>query len=568
MRIFPEDLGKWRFLPLAFIVLLLLAGSYGTWFIWTKYQGGEIQAAHLRKDAAAVVDLTDALMRVSSPSDDILRMRVKALGSVDQDAAWTLVSQLKAAPDSEENRIDNVLLYCELAIASGRLDEAEKGLAEIHSEAGSNQRYQLLTAKYHLASGDIASALMQLDRLLSIDELHTEALLLKGLVFSSLGDPTNLQRAKVNFRESGKKNGEFAWQSLQNLAKNPNIVLFDSDRRWLVSRLQEHPRGGAEGQLLAANFELRLYPEKRDEILARVVAKTKKQNAQLLAEWLLASEAYDQLKGLIQEPDTLSDEQKSRFALAMARIDRDWPKVIQMISQNAENLQLAESRLQALNAEALLLNLETTHSPDAKAALDPAIDTSIKTDDLESLGILAAAAAESGHWSAAETAYRAAVELPQSMQSKAHFQERLVTVLLQTNKTAEARDLIAEYITIFPQHDIMLNNLQYLNVLLGDAPDLATLQRITAKESGSFAWPTYSFALMQNGQLDLAEKALSRIPNDFREQPSTILLSGLLAVEQNNLEDARQQFQRIEPESLLPEEQNLLLKAQTKIGQQ
>jgi len=566
MSLFPNELGKLRFLPIT-ILLMTMVGITGlAWYLWQDNELKELRSEVKSGNDASATKRAQRLEKVSLQTREVQRLRAISLGKSKPQEALRVILPLLDDPE-EDDYILQSTTYLQIAIENQLLDEAESALETLHPNLNHVPNYLYWRAMYYNARGDDQEANRVINRLISIENDHYQARLLLAEIYLAQSSLTDWVSAKVNLRIAANDRGDTAKDALMLMATRPEIPMFENDRAWLAVQLRRFELESPEFGLLAFSQELAYKSDQREALIQQAIKKFGRSNPNLTANWLLSIRDYSQLYTFLQSPAgkqiTANDRQK--LILESAMIQSDFAQVQKILEEQeltsiSEELQLTLLALAEDQQSQIMPDEPTPKWTLAQAA-------ALESSEISTLLILAQIAARSGWWDQASETYAATVQTATAPEVRAEILSEKITVELKKQDTQQALRDIQQVLNIYPEHGVMLNNAYYLDALL-DSNLFGEMQYPTEQLSNQldgFIWSTYALAMWRAGKHELAQEAIDKLPQKYHELPSCQLVKILVAVQNQDIETARNLLDLIPVDGLLPEEAALLKQARQQI---
>lgn len=565
MALFPESLGKLRFLPFLVMLLILAAAGFLGWKYWQDQEIDKLRQAVSQGSREEAMERAQNLEKLSLRKREVQRLKALSVRKDDPEQALKILSPLLEDQENEDNW-QNLLTYLEIAIEAGLNEQAQEALEAHRLTLSHEPDFLYWQARQWLNQDDAAEAVRTLDRLLSINTDHAQARLLLAKILLNLNTLASAVQAKVNLRIAANDPGPAGQEALIILATQPAIPLFPNDRTWLVRELKDIASWNTRAGLLAASQELILKPNDAQSIMDQTVKQYGAKDPALTADWLVSIGAYEQLLTFLDSVPGKQISADNVFNLRMiAALTLGKHELAQSLLESSKPGQISELHRLAMRAQIEFLQPPLAAEP--TETWSQAYETALAADDSGILLQLSRIAYVSKWLAAANEAYASALARTISPVARAQILTEKVNVDLKNLETEQALADIQEFLKIYPDHSAMLNNEYYLTALLGKAPqkEMAPPSARMVEELDGYIWSTYALTLWRAGKPQAAAAALNKLPQKFMSTPSCQLVAILVAIDNKQLDNARALMDAIRVEALLPEERQLLQEARQRL---
>ncbi|GHB91938.1 hypothetical protein [Cerasicoccus arenae] len=567
MLLFPERLGKLKFLPVFLLLALVLGGGILSWYLWQEKQIEALRKNVSEGSTSEATERSATLEKLSLRKREVQQLKALNLKAKDPQEALKILDSLMEDANAEDYQ-ENTVSYLSIAIESKLYEQADQAIKKHYHNLNHVPDYLYWWARYEYEMDQTAESLIVLDRLLAIDSDHSSARLLRAKLLLGLDSFANYVQAKVNLREAARDNSSVGTEALILLATRPEIPLFNNDRTWLIRELRDSSKNNASTGLLASNQELILKPEERERIIQDGIKQYGKSAPDYVAPWLLSIRAIPELQQFLLSKDArgLNPDQKFELNLKVA-LDQGNFQEAQKLLTNVHS----DSRVNKLQRATLLALIEndqlTETPPEPTQYWYSAQSLAMESGDANALTTLARLAARSRWWKDSLASFSAALESTESPVARAQLLQEKFNAELQIGRTQQALEDVRLFLDVYPKHSVMLNNRFYLEALLDvqEGPIPYPSEKII-KELDGFIWSTYALALWRDGDFQAAQEALDQLPDKYRPLPSCQLITLLVALGNNQLGEARAISLSISESALLPEERALLLEAKQRLN--
>lgn len=567
MRYASTRLGNWSWLPYATILFAFLGMLGGGYWVWQQYEFSRAFRELKAGDYESVIPRTERLIAFGPDKDRARVIQVRALIELDLEGAREELDELMSKGGAREHP-EVGLAYLRLRLDSKDLEGIDKNLQDWQASLADNPDFLLIQAKIRLEQKETTAAFNSLEQLLALDPKNEEALLMRGKILLTGNNRAQAIQAKANLRAASKAWGDTGYDALVTLATHPAIPLFDNDREWLMERLRQNRKQTPLSRLLADSQQLILEPAKRQEIIAAAINREGPQDPELVAQWLMANGAYEQLKAFLQSNAASGLDGKGRWGAQMraSLLSGDFDGAMRLLNES-------DQPVDAVRRATLLAFIELgqqaapspTPTDQWKAAYEMAMDARA-AHELFSLGQLAMRM----KWEdAAVSAFAAAIEFTDNDREKVAWIPYQLANFTMQGKTQEMLKLVRRSLELNPDDIAMLNNLYYLEALTDAAPgaDPHRILPLVQKVPNSIMHSTYAFLLWKDSQLDAAYEQFRLLDSKYYTVPSVRLGGGLILVDRGDYVGAEKLMKPINPEQLMPEERTLFQQAETKLAQ-
>lgn len=566
MPLFPESLGRLRFLPVL-LLIGMIGGVIGLAWVW--WQDSEMEEIRREIDDGrleSAAERAQRLERLSLQKREVTRLRAISIADTNPKESLRILQPLTNDPTSPDHQLQTIT-FLRIAIENELFDQADAQLEQQRPFLNHVPDFLYWQARYLMDTQNPNRAIEVLNRLLSINSNHGRARLLIAQILLNGSQVIDWVIAKVNLRIAAGGSDDVAKEALFLLATRPEIPMFRNDRAWLMHELRKFETSAPELGLLAANQEMMINADERQSLVGAAIKQFGADNPRLVALWLLNIQAFDQLTAFLNSSHgkKIGNDMMAQITLRAALAKQDYHlarKILSQIEPDKIN-QLQRATLMAVINDQQQAQLPGTPTP----AWQDAQELALKSSDLSVLLTLARIAARRHWWEAAGLTYDAAIPMATDPGVRAELLSEKITVELKNGNTAQALRSIQQFLNIHPEHGIMLNNAYYLDNLL-DQGAFGVMQYPTeelSRQLDGTIWSTYALAMWRQGNPEAAQEAIQRVPQKYRQHPSCQLVTILVAIQNRDIKTARELIDQIPDDGLLPEERELLREARQQI---
>ncbi|WP_269541377.1 tetratricopeptide repeat protein [Cerasicoccus fimbriatus] len=539
-------------LPATLLLALIIAVLVGGWLLWQRFEFNRAYEAHTAGQHQEAIQRADRLIAFGWPKERARELRALALIKLSPDDA----AQGLAFDDQSAMPVSVGMEYLRNSQQRRSYERVDEVYDALGPTQGGEPDFLMLQAEIEFARNHPARAMEALDRLLTIDPKHNEALLLKGTYLLSQPSPLSAVQAKSILRRAAQGNSQTAFHALLLLGSRFEIPLFENDRQWLLSTLEKHPQSTPMSQLIIATQQILLEPAKRDALIQAAVQANGAEAPQLTANWLLSIGAYEPLIAFLNSPAAGGIQSDQRWVAQMQALlqQGSLTEAIQLVEQD-------ETALDALRRATLLAHIEANQA----AGTEPndnwrlAYAMASEQQAFAELLSLANLAQQKGWHSIAKDAYQTAIDVAPTDADKSRALTNLFIAQVSEGQTGEGLQTLRQYLAINPDSHTMINNACYLEALLGaPSPEsMSTMHDLVAQMPNSIYPSTYAFMLWKSGDYEAAARELKGLNRRYLAVPSCRLSAALVALEQNDATTAKEMLQQVDAKRLLPEELTL-----------
>ena len=451
-----------RALWVVVITALLVTAYFGAPRAYRQFKGWRaqrlaVQAEQLirENDWPHATEKAQGAFLLSRTESTALRAMARVLTHATNAAALQFWQQLRATGQATA---DDRRAFTEFALRTGAYEPAAGELKRLLAEAPNDPVNLWLASQLYLALGDYPQTLIYATRA----QLHAPTNQQYQLFHSSLlfdAPETNLQaEARSRVWSLAHAPGEIGSAAQQFLARREDLT--PAQRQELIALWRQQSPFGITQQLLVAEQQLRLTPERRAEILDPIVTQCRTSTAwadrNQLAVWLNQNREFARTLTALPLADAL--QRKELFLPhvdALASLGR-WAELEKILDKSPTPLELVF--LESFRARcALQLNKTPTATMHWNRALQAAEQNPTQ------LAWLTAYAEKCAAWEPAKKAARFLLAYPTDVRPTYQILQRLIQ---QSGTTAEMRDLIGEMLRRWPHDPALRNDFAYLNLLL------------------------------------------------------------------------------------------------------
>ena len=341
--------------------------------------------------------------------------------------------------------------------------------------------------------------------------------------------------------------------ALRNLARASGVLTVDLHE--IARRLKNHPQVGRAEYLLRLELILRLPTTDPDDVLeeAKQLFNIEKEEELVgLGRWLNTQRLFAKTVLLISQ------------AMALERQDLYLIRIDAMAMLNQWNEIGVYLDLPNVPVEPYIKNLFKM-----RVYLE---DEQIRRANIEWDKVLLATSRDSQKlWYVVEYAFRLKLinyartalhkltEIPSSMR---RAYETLLRLEQQTGRTIELRDLLERMVKVYPNEPAVLNDITYLNLLLGERVSVSLEKAMTmVTDNPRYLAHRITLALgyLRVGEISKALQLIDGLAVNWGSvEPRWRVVAAAVYQANGRREDARQYITGVDPEKLLPQERNIL----------
>lgn len=542
-------------------VLLLMAGYYG-WSRWVHYELSQATRLLEQKEWDSALQHINRLRWISPSSSLNDFLYATAIRNSDPELALNVLEPI-IDDSSNPLYLDSCLLYLQLCIDTDQGEKADAMIERLAPRMNDQPRFMIMRARRFTQLGELDKAIEQLRYLLDIAPNSAEAQWFRAKILLEQPRITSWIEAKAALKQAAKSKDGYGLLALMALGERPEIKLFPEERRWLILQLQAHPQADMRAQYMITTQQILLEPERKGEIAQAFSNQVGDANPVMASSWLMSIGETELAENFIQKAKEQNplDETVWRLEYQAALQAKDLSRIAKLLkAQNSPANDLQTKTLQAM----ISLNSEDGL---ALPAWMEAFDLARQSQDEATLLMLARAATANQWWEQSESAYDEAIQSATTQFRALNIKRELLTPLLAQKKVVEALELSDEMRQYFPGNVVFQNNYYYFSALLGQSGEshLADFQAFMDASDILALNATLAFLLYQQGEIDLAESKMQMLPEWMTGQADVKLLSGLISLRQGNHDQAADILRSINPQNLLPPEQELLANALTEL---
>ncbi len=439
------------------------------------------------------------------------------------------------------------------ALAVGFLEIAEQQLGYLSQQKVDDPEFLFFKARLFAIQSKIEKAVEVARELVSLSTIPEDAHFFY-VQLTQLSKRSELREEGLRYLwELADQQDLLGLSALRNLARASGVLTVDLYE--IARRLKSHPQAGRAEDLLRLELLLRLPTTDPDDVLEEAKEYFDTQQVGELVElgrWLNTQKLYAKTTLLISKERALE-----RRDLYLIRIDamammNQWEEIgvyldLPNVPIESYVRNLFKMRVYLEDDQVRYANLEWD-----KVLLAVSRDTQklwYVVDYSLRLNLIIYARA----------ALHKLTEIPTSMR---RAYESLVRIEQETGRTVELRDLLEGMGKVYPNEPAVLNDIAYLNLLLGDRVSVSIEKaRTMVIENPRYLAHRITLALgyLRIGEKNEALRLLEGLPVNWRsvEARWRVVAAAVYRVN-GHLEVAQQIITGIDPEKLLPQERKLL----------
>ncbi|NJK92829.1 MAG: hypothetical protein HC904_14000 [Blastochloris sp.] len=462
---------------------------------------------------------------------------------------WLQLEQQKALTDDTRHEF---IRYC---LSIRRFDLAQQQLNPLLQAPQPGEATLLLAAEMAALRGDREAAERHCQRILQLNPTQRKArFILAGLHFRSQ-DPQQLARGKQLLEALLDLNDEFSLQALIQLSRWPGLSPQELEK--IRHQLRAHPQASEQDRLYADSLRIQIEPANRSRILQEVrelYASQPPPQRLEAARWFNQQRESAQVLQLLSLQEALQRQDLFLvWADAMA-LTRRWKELEQVLER--ENVPLERLVVSIFRARAVREQGDTER---ANILWNRALLESSNRPEI--LWYMAAYAEKLRAYDLAAATYR---QLIRNGGSEKPAYASLVTLLQRQGNTRALRDTLQQMHQRFPHDDTVLNDLTYLNLLLGEnIPTSRQAARGLVERNPTLMACRVTAALSALRVYQTEEAytyyASAQIKDLRVLQPSWQALYAAILGAQGKTSEARKIIKTLNTQTLLPEERALIL---------
>lgn len=336
------------------------------------------------------------------------------------------------------------------------------------------------------------------------------------------------------------------------------MVFSPAERSQLASLIEAHPLAGARERLTASLIRLQEKPEDRDQIIASMVSSFRESDPILLSQWLQGIGEYEKSLEILESAPTdnavASNEAVQMQLGAYLSLGKD--------AEALDFLARYEGAIGTSDSEFIRFILMVREGNRDRRSLDEQARKTLnaiqEASDPRSLLVFSRISASAGLIDRALEALNAidTTSLPPNIAAQVIYTR--INLLIVMKRSRDAFELGMDKIEVVQQQPVMLNNITYIGLLLGRevSSQVERLRTLVDNNPGlGVLAGTLAYASLLDHGIAEAWTYYQLVPEEFRKNNSaSILLGAMLAFENGEAEQARQDISRIDFEDLLPEE--------------
>ena len=560
------NMGRFAWLPSVLVILTILIMIAGSYYVWHRWEYSRAFNTLAEENYEAALKHSDRLIAFGYDKDRARRFRALALAEIDPEQGIVELRELVNEADGEFQP-DLHLRLAELLRETNQADELEELLETFPDGQSTNPRFLILKAALQIAEDNPSGAYQTLQDLLTLAPQHPEANLLQAQLLLSSSALTEKALAKVNLLKAAESMSDYGLQALVILSTDPRVPIFTDDRELLAEQLRKHPESTAQIRMLAATQELLSRPDDPEAVVERAIFEEGEKNKKLVANWLLQIGAPQRAVEFLTTgagsrlPATINAELKLNAYLAL----NDFAAIRELMAAQGDVLpeDLRNSVVAVTNAV-----LAASDSGDPTPEWQEAYDLMREQENLGVVLMLADLAAQRGWIDVAQEAFEWSLEMSENPAQKLRIANILVRASAANKDSAGMLKASRQILAIDPNDVSAKNNQYYLEALLEDPPDADPdrFRELVERFPGQIFHSSYAFALWKNGDLEQAAAEHDLLDERHLENSSVSLVGSLIAFDTGNLAEARDLFDRVDPDNLLPEEAALYQDLATQLG--
>jgi tetratricopeptide (TPR) repeat protein len=444
--------------------------------------------------------------------------------------------------------VEDRIRHGECALRAGALQRAEEELVFVLREHADFAATHLFAARCYIARRDLVSAAAAARHALELSESDEVRLLLGRLLIQEV---STREEGKRVLQELSKLETVSGLAALLQLSGNPGAG--PEELLTLAASIRSHPRVRTGDRLHALDLEIRALPEEATAKISVEEAKfvnTSPEELRTFCMWLAGRRDHERVLRLL--PVDQASTRKDLFVLrldAMAALGQ-WKEVVECLERNAP-------------LEAALIHLyrarcwrELSETAKSEAAWRLAISSA--TSDRNLLRYVASYAEKSAEREHAMRAYRVLANHAQT--ARAGFDGLLR--LTPRNDSVALRELLSSMAKQWPEDSAIVNDLAYLDVLLGDriAENGARAEALVATAPESLPHRTVlALAKLKEGDPQAALKVYDGLRIDWRvAAPGAAAVYASVLGQAGHRTAAESVASEVKIEHLRPEERELL----------
>ena len=195
------------------------------------------------------------------------------------------LEQIDAVLKNDASNPDALAAKSELLAAKGDLDAVKVELAKLKEAAPENPEASLRLARVHMAEGDTAAAIAEIDAILARDENNASALMLKTDILAATNDAARLDETINRLKTVAPDNpeGYFRMGRVLRAKGDPAAALAEYERAYALAR------GAAKDRMLGEIVNTQLASGQSAQALARVQAVLREAPEHEVANYLLGT---------------------------------------------------------------------------------------------------------------------------------------------------------------------------------------------------------------------------------------------------------------------------------------
>ena len=456
------------------------------------------------------LEKAQAALHLNPKNGRAVPLMARTLTRLHSPDAFTFWNTLLSWPSATESDFQEAI---RLALELGRWDSAELYLAEgLRRMPFSNELLRSAVGFCDL-KGDSARTIQLARTLLARQPASVEIRLVLARRLLALRQPAEAQEASALLWQVARSNLPGSDAALRFLAGLPELTKSEAEE--CLVKLRSTPGRGADHDLLAADIQLRLLPQKRSELIAGVIAKYGKgapADQLSLAHWLSQKREFKKVIETIPAASTLASKELFLVFLDAEAALGHWAEIERRLAQPQLPI---EPVLVALYQARVAGQLKK----ERQAELHWAQAQWLASQRPETLWYVAQYAEKVGAMGQAEKAYRRLSQLPPSA-AQAYL--ALVRLAEQKADTRALRDLMKELIVAFPNDPAPRNDLAYLELLTQEniTSAVEAAKTLFAGRPGTLAYrTTLALAYLRTNHPKSAQALYDNLEIDWKTAP-------------------------------------------------
>ncbi|MDX1953436.1 MAG: hypothetical protein SFY81_14755 [Verrucomicrobiota bacterium] len=542
-----------KFAKQKWLLWLLIIGGIATPFLYQQIKKWRSHALVAKAEKAIrqqrwneAFRTTQAAYQLNPNDEKILRAAARLYSVAENEHALTFWNNLiEIEKASEEDRRELV----RIALRLGKADMAYTNINQLIAINPTNALNLQLATEVTLVSRNFEQATAFAEKWVELSPANRDAKLLLGQALHSLNDPAANERALEILKEVATGTDQASLDALLLLSEFP---VGNHGLAMVAQALRSHPKGSLHQLTRAAELEMKLHPERREELFNELsqVSLSDPENRLNLARWYNRHRAFNHTLEVL--PATFATNQ----TILLAHLDalagmREWSAVSAILKTNRMiQPYLRELYLARVNKE--LGSSQIAESHWRKVMIEA-------TGKPDALAYVAEYAEQLGEWEQARWAY-------QRLTTEPKFSERayagLIRLAEQQGSTRTLRELMKEIVSRSPQNEPARNDLAYLNLLLNEQVEAseAIAAALYREHPNRLAYrTTLALALLRQGRAGQARELYAGVEvNWLNVLPGWLAVRAAVLNASGEKDLARTLVRPLRNSRLKPEEQELI----------